>query len=448
MGVRISINREVEATRMFDLKKIVSKRIKRLLLGGGFLTTSPSEFTEERIKWMLDKNSAYDLFNTIEEKISERTKGNQVVIPIPATYKGEPFVRLDLVDMEQSQISYSQNGEIIFARTHKKQIEYGDAAYSITQVWTLTKMTTKVNMLNQFGSQSISVGEFNSKIPDFLREPEEWNYAELGMIPMINFTNTPSTSGTDESDLAPVEYLQNMIDAATQAVFKELRNNSTRVIHQGTNNNKFFNQNGEVNFELMNSDLFVNLGKQKNIDPTQAQQMIEILQGDPKLEAYGNFISWAIDMGVYFAGLASQGDSDANRTQAGTIFTKTGDVETTRFKRQLREDAYKDMLKLMIEIDKRWNFINYEDEEVSITIKENKVFDDQFKIEKLKTGAELQLYTVEEMISILKDTDDESFIRENILQLEAQKQKLEEMSGKVKENPTTGDMGELGANNE
>lgn len=429
MGVRISITRDTESTRIFDLRKIVSKRFKRLLLGGGFITTSPSPTTEDRAKYLLEINSAYDLFNTVEESISEREKGNQLVAVIPASYKGTPAVRLDYIDMDGSHPSYGQNGDVIFARTSKKLVEYGDASFSIQQIWTLTKMTTRVNMLAPYGgSKDISVGEFNSRVPEFLREPETWDYSDLGRIPLINFTNTPSLSGTDEADLAPVAELQNLIDAATQAVFKELRNNSTRVISQGTNNRKMYKQDGSINFDLLNSDLFVSLGKQKNIDPTQAQNLIEILQGDPKLEAYGNFVSWAIDMGVYFAGLASQGDSDANRTSAGTIFTKTGDVETTRFKRQLREDAYKDLMQLMIEVDERWNFTSYDDKEVSITIKENKVFDDQFKLDKLQVGAELQLWTQEEMISLLKDTDDESFIENNLKQIESQKVELEAKS--------------------
>lgn len=430
MGVFVKINRDIETTRVFDLKKIVAKRMKRLLWGGGYITSSSSESNLERVNAILDFNSAYDLFNTVEESISTRTKGNQLVAVMPITRNGKGDIRLDFIDMDSSQITYSQNGRIIYARTTKALVEYGDAKFNIQQVWTINKMITRVNMLGTYGaSTEIPVGQFNATVPEYLREPEEWNYSDLEEIPLFNFTNTPSVSGTDESDSAAVEQLQYLVDAATQAVYKELRNNSTRVIHNASNNNRRRNGTGGIDFDLMNSDLFMSLGKQKNIDPTQAQQMIEILQGDPKLDSYGDFISWAIDQAIVYSGLAAQGDSDANRTSAGTIFTKTGDVETTRFKRQLREDALKGLVKVIMDVDSRWNFTNYTDDEVSITIKENKVFDDQFKLEKLQLGTSLGLYTKEEQISILKDTDDEEFIKENIAQLEEQKKELQEQMG-------------------
>lgn len=430
MGVFVKINRDIETTRVFDLKKIVAKRMKRLLWGGGYITSSSSESNLERVNAILDFNSAYDLFNTVEESISTRTKGNQLIAIMPITRNGKGDIRLDFIDMDSSQITYSQNGRIIYARTTKSLIEYGDAKFNIQQVWTINKMITKVNMLGAYGgSTEIPVGQFNATVPDYLREPEEWNYSDLEEIPLFNFTNTPSLSGTDESDSAAVEQLQYLVDAATQAVYKELRNNSTRVIHNASNNNRRRNGTGGIDFDLMNSDLFMSLGKQKNIDPAQAQQMIEILQGDPKLDKYGDFISWAIDQAIVYSGLAAQGDSDANRTSAGTIFTKTGDVETTRFKRQLREDALKGLVKVIMDVDSRWNYTDYTDDEVSITIKENKVFDDQFKLEKLQLGTSLGLYTKEEQISILKDTDDEEFIKENIAQLEEQKEELQEQMG-------------------
>lgn len=417
------ITRQDEYEEIFNLKKIVSKRAKRIMWGGGFETNAESESTQERLLEIWNANSLLDMMNTVEENLSESEKGNQQIAIVPTTYKGKPMIRLDFIDMQNGNLSqYMQNGELIFARTTENRVQYGDMNFIITKIWTMNKMITKVNMLNSvYGAgNEIGVGDYNSRVPEFLREPAEWDYSELGRIPIITFTNTPSLSGTDENDMNPVDKLQSLVNAATYATFKELRNNSTRVIGTGINNRRNRNESGQVNWDALNSDLFMNIGKTKNIDPTASKSLIEVLQGDPKLNTFEEFLSFCINSALTYAGYSGEGDADANRTAAGTLFTKTGDVETTSIKRKQREKSLRELIELVISIDSRWNFINYESEEASITINENKVYDDQFKLDKLELADKLGVATIEDKIAVIHDTDDEKFIQQKKDELEQQ----------------------------
>lgn len=346
---------------MLDLSEIIGNHASKLLFGNGFILSS--EYPEYQ--------QAIDNFKQWNDLLSIFYQGEKV-----NSYYGYSILLLDKTEMGQIHISLAQPYAVsrvvkIFDSEEMavtwSRVQYDDQAIFVYTTYTRTKIT------RQFQSNTMTLSGAQEKISKDLKLPLE-EVHNLGIVPVIFVQNLPKKNffggviGDFYPDMTPVRQMQRLCDHTWEQIWKELEYNRTRVFMDVTRQEMEQYENGYEIKKLL-GDFIIQANMR--VMGANGGKSVEILQGNPQLQAYADFIQFIIDKAFEGSGYSPINDSTSQKTEAEVLITNSRDAETTRIKRSIRTHKYNLMLQkmfIMLGLDgdiTKWTF----------EIKENTIID-------------------------------------------------------------------------
>lgn len=350
-----------------DLSEIIANHGSKLLFGNGYILSS--EYQEyqtvidklknwinfESFFYQVEKINSYYGYSII---LIDKTKSGRIGLSIAQPYAVSRVARI--FESEEMAVTWSR-------------VQYDDQAIYIRTEY------TKTEIKRQFTSDVLTLNGLQEKISKDLDLPlyEKHN---LGIVPVIFMQNLPKKNffggvvGDFYPDMAPVKKMQDLLDHTWEQTWKELEFNRTRVFLDCTRQEmEQYNNGYEIKRLLGDFIIQTNMG----IMGGAGGKAVEILQGNPQLESYANFIQFIIDKTFEGAGYSPLNDSTSQKTEAEVLITNSRDAETTRIKRTIRTQKYNLMLQkifIILGLDgdlSKWTF----------EIKENTIMDRLKQIE-------------------------------------------------------------------
>lgn len=350
-----------------DLSEIIANHGSKLLFGNGYILSS--EYQEyqtvidklknwinfESFFYQVEKINSYYGYSII---LIDKTKSGRIGLSIAQPYAVSRVARI--FESEEMAVTWSR-------------VQYDDQAIYIRTEY------TKTEIKRQFTSDVLTLNGLQEKISKDLDLPlyEKHN---LGIVPVIFMQNLPKKNffggvvGDFYPDMAPVKKMQDLLDHTWEQTWKELEFNRTRVFLDCTRQEmEQYNNGYEIKRLLGDFIIQTNMG----IMGGAGGKAVEILQGNPQLESYANFIQFIIDKTFEGAGYSPLNDTTSQKTEAEVLITNSRDAETTRIKRTIRTQKYNSMLQkifIILGLDgdlSKWTF----------EIKENTIMDRLKQIE-------------------------------------------------------------------
>ncbi|WP_375318156.1 hypothetical protein [Spiroplasma endosymbiont of Virgichneumon dumeticola] len=161
-------------------------------------------------------------------------------------------------------------------------------------------------------------------------------------------------------DTTPIKDLQKLLNKTFESIDHELEFNITRVFLDITEQ--------EINQSKTAFDLKKLIGKfilqanLRSMGSTSGTPPIAIIQGNPILDKYGEFIQFIIDKAFEGAGYSPVNDTTSQKTEAEVLITNSRDMETTRIKRTLNQSDWNEIFQrcfLLMGLDgdkSKWTF--------------------------------------------------------------------------------------------
>lgn len=346
---------------MIDLSEIIANHASKLLWGNGFILSS--EFPEyqeaidklknwidfESFFYQAEKTNSYYGYSII---LLDRTKTGRIGLSLAQPYAVSRVAKI--FETEQMAVTWSR-------------VTYDDQAIYVRTEYTKTTIT------RQFSSDVLTLNGIQEKISKDLELPlyEKHN---LGIVPVIFIQNLPKKNffggviGDFYPDMSPVRQMQRLVDHTWEQAWKELEFNRTRVFLDITRQEMEQYDNG-YDIKRLLGDFIVQANMR--VIGANGGKAVEILQGNPQLESYANFIQFLIDKAFEGSGYSPINDTTSQKTEAEVLITNSRDAETTRIKRTTRTHKYNLMFQkifIMMGLDgdlTKWTF----------EIKENTIMD-------------------------------------------------------------------------
>lgn len=399
-----------------SLKNIVAKKARTLLMGNGYSLVGANENTEEFFKSL----GFFNFLNDLEYQLS---KDGKAFIIMDVDRNGEPRLTVgDAINVSSNNSYYVVDGAgKVLGATITRYVSYGTFNFKIMEQW--GQHSKKVIINNAMNTnQSYSVSEFNELVPERLRV-FDWDYSNLNSPPIMLVGNHASLgSHNSKPDGYNVEYLQKELDQLLLQFHKEIKTNITRF---GINasDEKLYQTILEQGLDNAIGDVvFIYDEDQRGSDDVPFES-IKVIEGNPKTQLYLDAIKTIIQNYIEHSGYSNPADSDASKTTVGTLFTKTNDFETTRAKKIIRESQLDTFLTIMDDVIR--HYTNYDiDFNFKIRLHPNIVFDENTKLEFIRTGLELGLLTRKNAIKMFNGLNDEEDVD---LVLEELKEEQNEM---------------------
>lgn len=422
----------LQKSKQIDLSDLVGLRAARLLTGKGYTVYDSNEKSKKRIEEILENNQ---FFNMLFQNEYQMSREAFVALSFRVDNNNEIHIKQSLFDMTiPFYFATNDEGYVNAATTWTFYPGFDTKRFRIMEVWT-SKGVTRTLMKKSSSSNSfvkatpkdvMTGGVANTPIPDDLVLEDFWDYSEYyektKSIPMFLFTNLPQIgnvglTGTDYlksfvSDGHTAKSLQLLMNQTLIQMYKETIINRTRYgldvlpgesIGEGSD------------FEEFLEDVILSTGLNKS---DNAKTPAIVLQGDPKFESYAFQIGNIKDRYFEACGYSPSSDYDL-KTVAGTLYTKTGDVETTRLKKTLREKQLKKFLYLLKEIDSMYGKGNiYNNSDCGITLNANVIYDENTKGQFITLGMDKQLMSRKQAAKILYGINDEEKIEELLTEVD------------------------------
>lgn len=167
----------------------------------------------------------------------------------------------------------------------------------------------------------------------------------LGFLPLVLFTNRPfQVFRNFQNPYYPLadgwgaENINKLIQDTLYISNKELHLNKTRLLFPVDESYKAKIKTNAVNpVEAELISFTPRPGLTQGTTP-------EILSANPALPAYEAYTRYLMELYLRNAGFSPPNDSTAQQTEAETLYTKSGDVETTKMKRDHFTQQVKELL--------------------------------------------------------------------------------------------------------
>ena len=451
-----AIKEYVNSSNIFDLARFIGEKAAKLLYGKGYSIESDEDFEieepepegnledennrtnvirqrpstpqKDKLATILESVNFTGLLYEAEINLSMRQDGVQAII---VDIDGNNNPRVTLADMDRSIFISNGAGDVTGARTFRK-IQYDNTKYEIMEVWSSTgkNKTTIQDLDNPTDSDGndvfVGTDYFNTKVKDpSLQVKATWDYSDfLTKPPLVLFANYPTTGNKSFGDGIGVRHLQFQLDQLYIQEFKEnIINRSRFSIPIGSGEAQKIN-NGD--YSSFSGDAWINNGVQGN-DPDKMKG-ITMIAGNPLLNVYSQEQRDKIDEYATGCGYSPPFSQGTEQTVVGTLFTKTGDVETTAIKLSSRRKQINIIVPI---IQKVYNSVNTTDQfedDVSliIAITPNVMMDETTRIDKLVKGVELGIVPLRDQIREYYGITNERAIDQKVREIEDdQKQALE-----------------------
>lgn len=346
---------------MLDLSEMIGNHASKLLFGNGFILSSEYPEYQQAIDNFKQWNDFLSIFYQGEKVNSyygysilllDKTETGQIHISLAQPYAVSRVVKI--FDSEEMAVTWSR-------------VQYDDQAIFVYTTYTRTKIT------RQFQSNTMTLSGAQEKISKDLKLPLE-EVHNLGIVPVIFIQNLPKKNffggviGDFYPDMTPVCQMQRLCNHTWEQIWKELEYNRTRVFMDVTPQEMEQYENGYEIKKLL-GDFIVQANMR--VLGGSGGKSVEILQGNPQLQAYADFIQFIIDKTFEGSGYSPINDTTSQKTEAEVLITNSRDAETTRIKRSIRTHKYNLMFQkmfIMMGLDgdiTKWTF----------EIKENTIID-------------------------------------------------------------------------
>lgn len=213
-----------------------------------------------------------------------------------------------------------------------------------TQDWIVNRVynvnqgtTANVDNLKQ-----VDIKELNKNLPEQLNIIErQANTFKFIPVTEITYKPTYDYSWDKKNKLAPfnkIKGIQNLINEGTKALRLELYLNRTKIL---VDEDMLNSNNKQAMSDISEAGILGILKDTGGIDGDG--KMIEVLQGDPKVEQYWENIKNAVSLGVQALKL-SELDTENADSATGEIFNKGNDAETANTLQIFRQEDIAEIL--------------------------------------------------------------------------------------------------------
>lgn len=450
--------------KVFNLVEFTAQRFGKLVWGGGYFVSSKSknEKKEQQLSDLLIRKNFYGTMYETELQLSRREDGVQGVI---IDIDGDGNSRFSLCQMgneadanisggdlngaNRSVFATDENG-IVYAAVTFRQINWDQKLYTIREDWGNKKREEVIVYIDLKLQKKISLPGFNATVPPKFQIKESFVYEELGHSPIVLFANYRTTSNKSFGDAVHARGLQTILNNLFIQDFKAAIMTRARY--------KFLVDDGDeatvieelrqTQFSDWIGDAILLHKRSNNVSDENIQDTgPEVLASTYEGNAYRESRDDVINKYLHAAGLSPlESGSGGEETVSGTMFSKTGDLETTNLKISAREEQMSALLEIFVFVLNQTETVEKslfdENDGLMIRIKRNSIMDEMTKLESLKVGDELGILTIEDKIGLFFGTDDANLIANKVeaLKLEQQEfmdQQQEMMGGVADENDET-----------
>lgn len=321
---------------MLNLTEMVANHASKLLWGNGYTLTSEFEDYKQAIKKIQEWNNLDSLFYQdchIKSAYGysivqiDRSKTGRIYLNFAQPYAQSRIARV--LDTEESASTWSR-------------LQYDDQAIYVKTTY------TKNQIKRQFTSDYVTLDGLQEKISKDLQLPLIENH-NLGILPVKFMQNLPKKNffggviGDYYPDNTACKGLQKLLNHTFEMTWKELEYNRTRAFLDITEQ--------EINKSKTAFDMkkllgdFVLQANLRSVGSTSGSPPIAILQGNPVLDKYANFIQFIIDKYFEGNGYSPVNDTTSQKTEAEVLITNSRDMETTRIKRTLNQSDWNEIFK-------------------------------------------------------------------------------------------------------
>lgn len=319
---------------MINLQEIIANHGSKLLWGNGYTLTSEDEEYKKAIEKLKEWNNLDSLFyqdchikSGYGYSITQidRTKTGRIVLTFAQPYAQSRVARV--LETEYSASTWSR-------------IQYDDQSIFVKTTYTPNQI------IRYFTSDTVTLDGLQEKISKDLQLPLIENH-NLGIIPVKFMQNLPKKNffggviGDYYPDMTPVKSLQKLLNKTFEIIWKELEYNRTRVFADITEQ--------EINQSKTAFDMkklfgdFVLQTNLRSLGSTSGTPPIAIIQGNPVLDKYADFIQFIIDKAFEGSGYSPVNDTTSQKTEAEVLITNSRDMETTRIKRTLNQSDWNEI---------------------------------------------------------------------------------------------------------
>lgn len=356
---------------MINLQEIIANHASKLLWGNGYNLTSEDDDYKRAIEKLKEWNNLDSLFY---QDCHIKSGYGYSIIQIDKSKTGR--IALNFAQpYAQSRVARVLETE--YSASTWSRVQYDDQSIYVKTTYTPNQI------IRYFTSDYVTLDGLQEKISDDLKLPLIENH-NLGIIPVKFMQNLPKKNffggviGDYYPDMTPIKKLQELLNKTFESIEHELEYNVTRVFLDITAQE--INQIGkkeDANTRTSAYELKKFIGKfilqanLRSLGSTSGTPPISIIQGNPILDKYADFMQFIIDKAFEGAGYSPVNDTTSQKTEAEVLITNSRDMETTRIKRTLNQSYWNEIFQrcfILMGLDgdkSKWTF----------EIKENTIID-------------------------------------------------------------------------
>ncbi len=385
----------------FDIPKIIAEYGTRLLWGQGYNFIHKDKQKEKAINELLRIQNMDQLFAGISTVCS--LYGRAIVV-IDFIGNKPRLSIADPITNSKTAEAYNEEEAAIFWY-HPIQ---GDIRYSVRVMSDKYK-----NVYTPYcDGEEITLQELNLKLGPNNRVPEIWVH-NLGFVPVQVFYNK-AKNGWDHSNLAyrkladcwNVRDLAQAINSQVEELIAETYMSHSRAFGDFPSDyiRKLKADGADIERALLDR-LFVNTGGGDNKAPIQIQK--SDFDGVERWEV----IKAMFDRLIREVGYSPANDAASEKTATETLFQKSGDVETTKAKRNIMQSSISVLIAKIMVIMGLYNkedlskYLADGDQDWTFEIKENMVLNAIQQSEELYNMYQRNQISYYEMIAKIRDID-------------------------------------------
>ncbi|WP_338986865.1 hypothetical protein [Spiroplasma endosymbiont of Dasysyrphus albostriatus] len=319
---------------MINLQEIIANHASKLLWGNGYTLTSEHPEYKNAIEKLKEWNNLDSLFYQdchIKSGYGysivqiDRSKTGRIALNFAQPYAQSRVARV--LETEYSASTWSR-------------VQYDDQSIYVKTTYTPNQI------IRYFTSDTVTLDGLQEKISEDLKLPLIENH-NLGIIPVKFMQNLPKKNffggviGDYYPDMTACKGLQKLLNHTFEIIWKELKYNRSRVFADITQQ-----EINQTTTAIDMNELFGDFVLQANLrspGSTSGTPPIAIIQGNPVLDKYADFIQFIIDKAFEGSGYSPVNDTTSQKTEAEVLITNSRDMETTRIKRTLNQSDWNEI---------------------------------------------------------------------------------------------------------
>ncbi len=410
-----------------DLKNELAIHSAKLLLGNGYYVKSDNDAIKKFLNETLQKNNFETMLYTIANLTS---KYGRVVMTINKTKTGEFYFQF--ADYRY----YNRVGKAIIeplGAVLYKHLYLDDTKIVIKEVWDTEKVVRNI-----VEPRDLNIEGLNIQVPADQQIEKVWRH-NLGIVPIIEFLNKPMSQQILEingitnfyilADDDTVKYIPHLVNNMLRSFFKEILTNKTRLVGNFSSASiRKLKESGTAISALLDEFML----SVKPIGKDGVAEGVNVVS--PEGNIFGSLMESIQGMREkYFeaSGYSLQNDA-VQDTATQTLYAKSKDVETTKFKRNALISKINDLLDRLLLAEGLITEIDQQKREYSFIIRENLNVSESETVALVIQQIESGLMTREEGIAKIRGLDEPE---EAIPILNAiKKQEEEDMERAAKQN--------------